>query len=41
MEKCRLCGEAKEESDFAGPYCLRCEKINTDAMMDEYHNLSP
>ena len=32
--QCLLCGKQKRARDFEGQYCLRCEKIEMDAIMD-------
>ena len=35
MKPCVLCGNPKQESEE--PYCLRCEEMVADAMMDACH----
>lgn len=37
MERCKLCGKPREIFDLERPYCLRCEKVCFDVVLEGYH----
>ena len=40
MKPCVLCGNPKQESESEELYCLRCEKVVADAVMEAFHELA-
>ena len=40
MKICPLCKKDKDESEFLGIYCLRCEKIAADVQEDIFRELA-